>query len=112
MKIDLSFITSTATFNGKPNWKNVVAVILGLGGAFVLAAPWFYHLIVQLFVMPKSEWIDPFATPNLPLNKEYPNGFCDFLCNVEIIMIHQIGMLREGFGREYCQEDEDNGDKT
>lgn len=93
------------TFNGKPEWKNIVAVILGGIGLYFLVQAWLYHMIVHLIVMPRDKWMNPFNPTNAPQQKVYPNGFCDILCNTEAVVIHQLKLMREGFGEEYCNED-------
>lgn len=95
------------TFNDKPMWRNLVAIVLGITGLYVLLMAWFFHMVVQLFTMPKEKWIDPFAVENFPPYKEYSHPVCSFLCNSENALIHQLELLRAGFGKEYCGEDDD-----
>lgn len=102
-------IQDTDTFNNKPVWQNAAAVVFGAIGVYFLAQAWLYHMLVQLITIPKDKWINPLADENCVPAKEYPNMFCDVLCNIEITMIHQLSMLRTNFGEEYCNEGNDNG---
>lgn len=97
-------IHNTDTFNNKPIWRNAVAVVLGVIGIYILAHAWAYHMLVQLVTIPKDAWINPLDEVNVPETVEYPNKFCDVLCTVEATMMHQLKLLREGFGKEYCNE--------
>ena len=96
------------TFNDKPAWRNLVAIVLGFAGLYVLLVVWLFHMLVQLVTMPKEKWIDPFDSKNFPGRKEYDHPICSFLCNTENQMIHQLGLLRKGFGSEYCNENKND----
>ena len=98
------------TFNGKPMWKNLVAIILGITGLYVLLMSWMFHMIVQLITMPRDKLIDPFKVENSPKHKKYDHPICSFLCNSENMLIHQLGLLRKGFGEEYCGEEKEEDD--
>jgi hypothetical protein len=93
------------TFNGKPKWKNVLAVVLGLIGIALLCITWVYHLAVHFITMPRDEWINLRDRDMWIYKLDYPNAFCDWFCNIEASMIHQLAILRVGFGEEYCDED-------
>ena len=92
------------TFNGKPWYRNVIAVILGFIGLHFLGKAWLYHILVQLVTMPKTEWLNPFERCYWVVRDDYPNSFCYFFCNIEATMIHQLHLLRVGYGTDYCKE--------
>jgi hypothetical protein len=97
--------TAMKTFNGKPQHKNILAVILAVVGIVLLAITWLYHLMVHYVTMPRSEWID-FKNPDAWVHRDdYPNAFCNYFCNIEASLIHQLYIFRVGFGTEYCNEE-------
>lgn len=93
-----------STFNGKPQAKNILAVILGILGIHLLLKTWAYHQIVQVLTLPKEQWLNPFDKSTWVIRAEYPNGFCKYFCNIEATLINQLYLLRIGFGTEYCAE--------
>jgi len=98
------------TFNDKPQWRNVLAVVLGVIGIAILGITWIYHLGTHFITMPAAERIN-LKDPDMWVRQEgYPNGFCYWFCNAEASMIHQLYYLRVGFGEEYCDEDNDMPD--
>jgi len=94
------------TFNGKSNTKNLIAVILGLIGIFILTIAWLYHILVQLITMPKERWLNPFNKTTWKIDDNYPNGFCYYFCNIEATMISHLCILRVGFDDDYCHKDD------
>ena len=94
------------TFNNKRQWENVLAVILGIIGLYFLVQAWLFHMIVHWALIPHKKWMNPFNPTNAPQQKDYPNEYCRVICNTEAVVIHQLKLLREAFGKEYCQEDE------
>jgi len=94
------------TFNDKPQWKNILAVILAIVGFVFLGMAWIYHLLVHFITMPKEKWIDFSDSEVWVRQKGYPNKFCECFCNIEASMVHQLYIFRVGFGEEYCKEDE------
>ena len=94
-----------STFNNKPQYKNVIAVILGLVGIVILLISWCYQIIVQYVTMPRNEWLNPVDRKTWLIKHDYPNVFCFYFCNIEATLINQIHILRVGYGVEYCKED-------
>lgn len=90
------------TFNNKPWYKNVIAVILGLIGIHFLGKAWLYHILVQLVTMPKEDWLNPFNRSTWIIKDDYPNTWCKYFCNIEATMISHLWILRVGFDTEYC----------
>ncbi len=94
------------TFNDKPQWKNILAVILAVVGIVFLGITWLYHLLVHFATIPQEQWINPLDKELWIINNTYPNEFCFWFCNIEATMIYQLRIFRDGFGEEYCKEDE------
>jgi len=83
---------------------HVFAALLSLINVAVLAVSWFVHMILMFATTPKNQWFNPFDKKNW-VTHEYDHWYCNFLCNLEEIMLHQMHKGRHDYGSYWCKEE-------
>lgn len=83
---------------------HLFAASISLINVLILAVSWSFHMLVMFTTTPKSQWFNPFSKKNW-VTHEYDHWYCNFLCNVEEVMLHQMHKGRHDYGAYWCKEE-------